>query len=141
MAPAGGTNILSKKKQWTKNYLRTFRNPDPSAREGKDFPKHITKWISELTKPNDPYSALEPHLNCGIPNHAFYLAAVKCGGNAWENIDRVWYNALIDPAFKEARNQNFKGWADLTCTHAAELLGSEKAGYLKEAWTKVGVYT
>jgi len=24
------------------------------------------------------------HINSGIPNHAFYLAAIGIGGNAWE---------------------------------------------------------
>jgi Zn-dependent metalloprotease len=34
------------------------------------------------------------HINSGIPNHAFYLAASKIGGYAWEGAVKVWYNAL-----------------------------------------------
>ena len=31
------------------------------------------------------------HINSGIPNHAFYRAAVALGGNAWERAGRIWY--------------------------------------------------
>jgi Zn-dependent metalloprotease len=31
------------------------------------------------------------HLNSGIPNHAFYLAAMELGGHAWERAGRIWY--------------------------------------------------
>ena len=32
------------------------------------------------------------HINSGIPNHAFYLAAVALGGNAWEQAGHIWYD-------------------------------------------------
>ncbi|CAM5676724.1 hypothetical protein SFUMM280S_07534 [Streptomyces fumanus] len=31
------------------------------------------------------------HINSGIPNHAFYLAATALGGNAWERAGQIWY--------------------------------------------------
>jgi Zn-dependent metalloprotease len=34
------------------------------------------------------------HINSGIPNHAFYRAAVALGGKAWETVGPVWYRAL-----------------------------------------------
>ena len=34
------------------------------------------------------------HINSGIPNRAFYLAAVSIGGNAWEKAGQIWYDAL-----------------------------------------------
>jgi Zn-dependent metalloprotease len=33
------------------------------------------------------------HINSGIPNHAFYLAAMALGGFAWEKAGRIWYIA------------------------------------------------
>ena len=36
------------------------------------------------------------HLNSGIPNHAFYLAATAIGGNAWEAAGHIWYTALTE---------------------------------------------
>lgn len=37
------------------------------------------------------------HLNSGIPNRAFYLAATSLGGYAWEKAGRIWYETLRDP--------------------------------------------
>ncbi len=34
------------------------------------------------------------HLNSGIPNRAFHLAATAIGGHAWEGAGRIWYAAL-----------------------------------------------
>lgn len=34
------------------------------------------------------------HINSGIPNHAFYVAAMTLGGHAWEKLVHVWYEAL-----------------------------------------------
>ena len=34
------------------------------------------------------------HINSGIPNRAFYLAAVGLGGNAWDGAGPIWYAAL-----------------------------------------------
>ena len=36
------------------------------------------------------------HINSGIPNHAFYLAATAIGGYAWEKAGRIWYETLRD---------------------------------------------
>ena len=33
------------------------------------------------------------HIFSGIPNHAFYLAAMELGGYAWEKAGRIWYLA------------------------------------------------
>ena len=34
------------------------------------------------------------HLNSGIPNRAFHLAATAIGGSSWEGAGRIWYAAL-----------------------------------------------
>ena len=34
------------------------------------------------------------HINSGIPNRAFALAAIAVGGSSWERAGRVWYDAL-----------------------------------------------
>ena len=34
------------------------------------------------------------HLNSGIPNRAFHLAATAVGGHAWEGAGAIWYAAL-----------------------------------------------
>ena len=57
------------------------------------------------------------HLNSGIPNRAFHLAAIALGGNAWEGAGRIWYAALTGPAFRRGR----RSWvlaADRTAAEA-----------------------
>ena len=78
------------------------------------------------------------HINSGIPNRAFYLAATGIGGDAWEKAGRIWYVALRD---RLRRNSNFAAAARLTAAVAAELFGAgapeEKA--VRDAWREVGV--
>lgn len=86
-------------------------------------------------------SGFEPegdvHTNSGIPNHAFYLAAVKIGGNAWHQPGRIWYKALslLSP------NATFEEAAEATL-HSATMIfgtGSNELKQVKAAWTEVGV--
>jgi hypothetical protein len=38
------------------------------------------------------YSAgLDPHFSSGIPNYAFYVAAMAVGGNSWDRVGKIWY--------------------------------------------------
>lgn len=53
----------------TKNFCRTFRMAAHKDQESEFEPKHMDKWAETD----------EPHPNCGIPNHAFYLAALQYG--------------------------------------------------------------
>lgn len=57
----------------------------------------------------DNYHELPPwednggvHINSGIPNHAFYLAAMEIGGYAWEKAGLIWYRALCHKLTKDA---------------------------------------
>jgi Zn-dependent metalloprotease len=79
------------------------------------------------------------HTNSGIPNHAFYLAATKIGGYAWEVSGRIWYEALRHPALKT--NSGFSEFARLTIETAERLHGRDSAPALAvaEAWENVGV--
>ena len=78
------------------------------------------------------------HINSGIPNRAFYLAAVAIGGCAWETAGKVWYVTLRDrlrPA------SDFKAAAGATVAVAGELFGARGAAAkaVAAAWKKVGV--
>jgi Zn-dependent metalloprotease len=77
------------------------------------------------------------HTNSGIPNHAFYLAAMKLGANSWDKAGPVWYQALSllhpDATFADAAAATVK---------AAELLygvGSSEADAVQSAWREVSV--
>jgi len=79
------------------------------------------------------------HINSGIPNHAFYLAAAAIGGPAWEHAGAVWYAALIDP--RVGPRTDFTAWAAATVSAASRLFGesSAVAAAVRDAWSAVGV--
>lgn len=78
------------------------------------------------------------HINSGIPNHAFYLAATAIGGNAWETAGKIWYNTLTQ---KLTSGANFADCAKATQVAAQELFGptSKEASAVENAWKTVGV--
>ncbi|MDY0831678.1 M4 family metallopeptidase [Pseudomonas sp. SED1] len=77
------------------------------------------------------------HLNSGIPNRAFYLAATALGGSAWEQAGQVWYDTLCDE--KLDNDADFQGFAALTVAHARERFGATQAKAVEKAWAGVGV--
>ena len=72
------------------------------------------------------------HLNSGIPNLAFQLAAVAIGGSTWEGAGRVWYDALTGGAV--GPESDFAAFA--AATVAAAGAHSDAVG---AAWERVGV--
>jgi Zn-dependent metalloprotease len=77
------------------------------------------------------------HINSGIPNHAFYLAAIAIGGNAWEVAGRIWYQSLR----ASTPTTDFAGFAETTISKAGELygVGGSQQTAVREAWRRVGV--
>ncbi len=41
------------------------------------------------------------HVNSGIANHAFYLAAMALGGHSWKTAGQVWFDAIMDRGLSE----------------------------------------
>jgi Zn-dependent metalloprotease len=78
------------------------------------------------------------HINSGIPNRAFYLAAVELGGYAWERAGKIWYVALCDALRPK---NSFATAAKRTWQVAGVLFGegSEEQKAVKAGWTGVGV--
>ncbi len=78
------------------------------------------------------------HINSGIPNQAFYLAAMAIGGSAWEKTGKIWYIALRDVL--RARS-NFNSAAIATINVAGQLYGlnSSEQEAVIDAWEQVGV--
>ena len=79
------------------------------------------------------------HLNSGIPNHAFQLAAVALGGHAWERAGQVWFDVLTGGTL--AADVDFAGFASATVAAAGSRYGagSDVQGAVRTAWTQVGV--
>jgi Zn-dependent metalloprotease len=76
------------------------------------------------------------HLNSGIPNRAFYLAAKGFGGHAWESAGRAWYAALTRGLRAES---DFADAARATIAAAESLLGAKGKAVVAAAWQEVGV--
>ncbi len=120
--------------------LRSMKEPGTAYDDsvlGKDpQPAYMKDYVYTV---RDNYGV---HINSGIPNHAFYLAAIKLGGFAWENAGRIWYETLRDPRLQNAGPNNaFRVFARLTVARAEQLYGhsSTERQAVRDAWSKVGI--
>jgi hypothetical protein len=79
------------------------------------------------------------HVNSGIPNHAFYLAATSIGGYAWDGAGQVWYDVLTGGGLKP--DVDFAGFAAATVAAAGARFGagSSQVDAVRGAWDQVGV--
>ena len=79
------------------------------------------------------------HINSGIPNRAFALAARALGGFTWERIGKVWYDALT--AGEVPAGADFATFARATLSSAARVFAtdSDLADRIAAAWRTVGV--
>jgi Zn-dependent metalloprotease len=76
------------------------------------------------------------HINSGIPNHAFYLAATKIGGRSWLRAGKIWYRALLNLT----ATSGFEEMVETSVTAAATLFkrGSKEHKAVQAAWKEVG---
>lgn len=115
--------------------LRDMENPGTAyddPRLGKDpQPAHMDDY-DETTDDNGGV-----HINSGIPNRAFVIAAKAFGGNSWEGAGLVWYDVLIGDRI-QARC-DFATFAQLTVDAATQRFGEEGAQKVSAAWQAVGV--
>jgi Zn-dependent metalloprotease len=116
--------------------LRSMKEPGTAYDDpvlGKDpQPGHLRDYV----RTEDDNGGV--HINSGIPNRAFYEAAERIGGFAWEKAGRIWYVALRD---RLRSRSTFSDAAALTRAVAGELFG---AGSLEEqavraGWAAVGI--
>lgn len=78
------------------------------------------------------------HVNSGIPNRAFYLAATSLDGFAWESAGRIWYRTLTRRLEPES---SFAACAEATVDVARELFGARSAPEraVADGWKAVGI--
>jgi len=96
-------------------------------------PDHMSKYVNTY----DDNGGV--HINSGIPNRAFYLAAYAFDGYAWEKAGRIWYETLRDSALRPTTG--FKRFAKLTVSTAGRLFGpgSVEQEIVADAWATVGL--
>ena len=115
--------------------LRSMKDPgtaydDPSL--GKDPQPASMAGYVEMQDDNGGV-----HVNSGIPNRAFYLAAVGFGGYAWEKAGQIWFATLSSPDL--TTQATFADFAAISVAQAEELFGAEARTVVAGAWTEVGV--
>jgi Zn-dependent metalloprotease len=81
------------------------------------------------------------HINSGIPNRAFYLAATGIGGRSWEGAGPLWYDALTRGGLP--KDADFATFAEATLAAAASRHGESSPQHeaVEQAWRTVGVLT
>ena len=78
------------------------------------------------------------HLNSGIPNRAFALAATSIGGQSWDQAGQAWYGALTSE--EVGAETDFLGFAEATVAAAGRLFpDTAVADQVRAAWVEVGV--
>ncbi|MGN6618402.1 MAG: M4 family metallopeptidase [Ilyomonas sp.] len=112
--------------------IRSMKDPGSAYDHpvlGKDpQPKNMKDYVNTMQDNGGV------HINSGIPNFAFYNAAINIGGNAWEKTGRIWYETLLDPKLKP--NAKFQSFAQLTVANAKNYNAEKEIG---DAWDKVGI--
>jgi Zn-dependent metalloprotease len=100
---------------------------------GKDpQPGHMNGYV------NTPSDNGGVHINSGIPNHAFYVAATEIGGFAWEKAGAIWYEALTH---RFSATSDFQAAATLTYQAAGDLYGANSLEQqaVQHGWAAVGI--
>lgn len=79
------------------------------------------------------------HINSGIPNRAFALAALAVGGYSWERVGRIWYDTLTGGDV--TAETDFAGFARATVSAAGRLYPGDVtvAQKVRDAWGQVKV--
>jgi len=85
------------------------------------------------------HNGMDPHESSGIPNFAFYKAAMAIGGKSWEKAGRIWYQALT--GFAPSPSMKMSVLANRTRRLAGSLFPAEPAvkTAVHNAWTAVGL--
>lgn len=116
--------------------LRSMKDPGTAYDDdvlGKDpQPGHMDDYVVTTSD----YGGV--HINSGIPNRAFYLAAVAFGGHAWGKAGQIWYATMTDSRLTSTAQ--FTDFAALTVDNAQGLYSSAEADVVREAWRQVGIH-
>lgn len=118
----------------TRRALRDMANPGTAYKNDPDLgtdpqPAHLSKKYKGSADNGGV------HINSGIPNRAFYLAAKAIGGKAWETTGQIWYKALQQLTASSV----FVDCAKITYQIAKADYPVDVQKAVKEAWADVGI--
>lgn len=100
-----------------------------SPRSIEKQPQHMAEYV------DNPVAIYK---NVGIPNRAFYGAAMRMGGGSWEAAGKIWYVTLRDRMRPDSTFQDAARW---TVHVAGELygVGSRQQKAVIAGWNDVGM--
>lgn len=114
--------------------MRSLKAPGTAyddPRVGKDTqPSHMKNYLNTAADNGGV------HTNSGIPNHAFYLAATRQGGYAWERAGKTWFAAMTS----SESNPTFYTFARRTIEEAKKFNDDNWVAIVQASWYDVGVF-
>jgi Zn-dependent metalloprotease len=135
-----GEGLLIPKAGVNRTALRSMKAPGTAYNDpttiGKDpQPADMSHYATLPDTPQGDFGGV--HINSGIPNKAFYEAALGFGGNSWDKAGKVWFTVLSGG--KLGSTANFSDFRDLTVAAASTLFGTSGADIVTQAWAAVGL--
>jgi len=128
-----GAGLFIPKAGSNRTALRSMKDPGTAYNDpilGKDpQPKHMKNYYNG----SDDNGGV--HINSGIPNHAFYLAALALGGSAWKVAGQIWYEVLTTRLHAQSQ---FSDAASAT-RDVAKKHGKTASAAVNKAWKAVGL--
>ncbi len=113
-----------------KGYICLRDMADPAAKHClAPQPKHYS----------DYKRGMDPHYSSGIPNSAFCTICKSVGGNSWDKVGQIWYDAMTGSGSKPA--MKMKTFANLTRSVTARRFPGDAAlaGAVDAGWKGVGL--
>jgi Zn-dependent metalloprotease len=121
--------------------------PAPTRRAVRDMQRPGTAFVEDPLLGTDPqpghmrdrYRGSADrggvHINSGIPNRAFVLAAEALDDQPWETAGRIWYDTMLEIPSRAG----FEDAARITLRIARDDHGADAAKAVREAWKAVGI--
>jgi Zn-dependent metalloprotease len=131
--PAAANWLIGDKLMLDGHALRSMQAPG-TANPDDPQPAHMKDFKQMANDYQNDYGGV--HINSGIPNKAFYLAATSIGKPSWDVAAKIWFITLT---------QRLKGEADFakcaweTISVARDFIDNDTAVKVAKAWTDVGV--
>lgn len=113
--------------------LRSMAKPG-SANPDDPQPGHMKDYVHLPNTAEGDWGGV--HINSGIPNRAFYLAAKAIGRPSWEVAAEIWYIVLTQ-RLKGATT--FTKCAYETVSVARDFFDDATAAKIAQAWLEVGI--
>ena len=116
----------------TRRAIRDMKNPGTAFEDDEMGPDNQVKHVDDLYVGHDDQGGI--HINSGIPNRAFVLAAEAIGGDPWAVPGRIWYRAL----HQLRGHSRFSDCARQTILEA-QTFDRATVAKVRNAWKEVGV--